>query len=482
MPVRVWRRVRRRGWSLAAWFWMAAAGAAAGAAIWFTTGWLLHTTGQVMDRDAKATGADRARVRVEAVRTGLAAGAGAGAAVGLMLAFRRQAHTEHDTAERRVTELYNAAAEQLGSDKAPVRLTALYTLERLADDNRRHRQTIVNIICAYLRMPCAAPAEQPDHGEGQRQAVRRYQAARAGRPAPQPPSTGPHPDPHEERQVRLTAQRILHTHLRPDAETPWTGITVDLTGATLIDFTLTGCTVHEADFNEATFTGTADFNGATFTGLANFSGATFTGLANFSGATFTSAADFNGAAFTGADFSEATFTGTAYFNRATFTRTYFSRAIFTGGADFIEATFTSLANFNGATFTSLANFNGVAFTGLAYFNGATFTGAYFTRATFTGTAHFAEATFTGLAYFNGATFTGADFIKATFTGADFNGATFTGRADFSRATFTGVDFEGASVADRNLAHVLPADWRIEPDEGASGRLMPVTAPAPPSGA
>lgn len=28
-------------------------------------------------------------------------------------------------AERRVTELYNAAAEQLGSDKAPVRLTAL---------------------------------------------------------------------------------------------------------------------------------------------------------------------------------------------------------------------------------------------------------------------------------------------------------------------------------------------------------------------
>ncbi len=75
------------------------------------------------------------------MRTGLAAGGGAGAVVGLMLAFRRQRNAELATAlgqldagERRITELYNAA-ERLGSDKAPVRLTALYTLERLANDN-----------------------------------------------------------------------------------------------------------------------------------------------------------------------------------------------------------------------------------------------------------------------------------------------------------------------------------------------------------
>jgi hypothetical protein len=36
-------------------------------------------------------------------------------------------------------------------------LTALYTLERLANDNPGHRQTIVNIICAYLRMPWTPP-------------------------------------------------------------------------------------------------------------------------------------------------------------------------------------------------------------------------------------------------------------------------------------------------------------------------------------
>jgi hypothetical protein len=78
-------------------------------------------------------GTDQANARLDAVRTGLAAGAGAGAAVGLMLAFRRQHHqevatvlTDRDATERRITELYTKAVEQLGSDKAPVRLGGLY--------------------------------------------------------------------------------------------------------------------------------------------------------------------------------------------------------------------------------------------------------------------------------------------------------------------------------------------------------------------
>ncbi|MEV4250934.1 hypothetical protein AB0J63_47045 [Streptosporangium canum] len=77
-----------------------------------------------------------------------------------MPAFRRQRHQEiatahatHDATERRVTELYTKAVEQLGHAGAAVRLGGLYALERLAQDNPGHRQTIVNVICAYLRMP-----------------------------------------------------------------------------------------------------------------------------------------------------------------------------------------------------------------------------------------------------------------------------------------------------------------------------------------
>ena len=77
-----------------------------------------------------------------------------------MLTFRRQHHQEIatllsdlDTTEQRITELYTKAVEQLGSNKVPVRFGGLHGLERLAQDNPAHRQTIVNVICAYLRMP-----------------------------------------------------------------------------------------------------------------------------------------------------------------------------------------------------------------------------------------------------------------------------------------------------------------------------------------
>ncbi|MDP9866447.1 hypothetical protein J2S55_005713 [Streptosporangium brasiliense] len=72
-----------------------------------------------------------------------------------------------------------------------MRLAGLYALERLAQDNPGHRQTIVNVICAYLRMPYTppepAPAPDPerDRTAALRVARRRYQAARAGIAPPQ---------------------------------------------------------------------------------------------------------------------------------------------------------------------------------------------------------------------------------------------------------------------------------------------------------
>ena len=151
---------------MSAWWWMLAAAAAVVIIAFVVTTWLLTIA------SGAKPGTDRANSRLDAVRTGLAAGAGAGAAVGLMLAFRRQHHqeiatdlTDRDATERRITELYTKAVEQLGNDKAPVRLGGLYALERLAQDNPAHRQTIVNVICAYLRMPFSAdtaPASKPE--------------------------------------------------------------------------------------------------------------------------------------------------------------------------------------------------------------------------------------------------------------------------------------------------------------------------------
>ncbi len=69
------------------------------------------------------------------------------------LAERVAEAAQGDAVERRITELYTQAADQLGSDKAPVRLAGLYALERLAQDTSRLRQTIVNVLAPICECP-----------------------------------------------------------------------------------------------------------------------------------------------------------------------------------------------------------------------------------------------------------------------------------------------------------------------------------------
>jgi hypothetical protein len=197
-------------------------------------------------------GDQRDSVRLDAIRTAGSIVVGTGGGAALLLAARRQRSTElglrqtdHDATERRVTELYSKAADQLGSDKAPVRLAGIYALERLAQNNADHRQTIVNLYCAYLRMPFEPCAERS-----------------------------------EEHQVRRAAQDVLVSHLRPGEE-HWADMEVNLSRATLVGFAMTHCAVRSARFNSTRFVQQATFRGSTFRTVADFRHATFTGLADF---------------------------------------------------------------------------------------------------------------------------------------------------------------------------------------------------------
>jgi hypothetical protein len=259
---------------------------------------------------------------LDAIRTAGTIVVGTGGAAALLLAARRQrsaeialrhqeratAISEHDATERRVTELYTKAVEQLGSDKAPVRMGGLYALERLAEDNPGHRQTITNILCAYLRMPFELPGDLPDDASKD--------------------SVKEHREREQELQVRLAAQRLLTVHLQrgddPDnpIDTFWADIELDLTGAVLLNFGLSRCTIKSADFRWATFEGHASFWAATFNGTAAFSGATFTSHASFGPTTFNGMANFVNATITGnANFESTTFHGNANFRSTTFTNT-----------------------------------------------------------------------------------------------------------------------------------------------------------------
>lgn len=233
--------------------------------------------------------------QIELIKTGLAVGAGTGGAVALVLAGRRQWSIEqanrvtersvedarHDATERRITDLYSKAADQLGSGNAAVRLAGLYSLERLAQDAPALRQTIVNLLCAYLRMPSEAASEQ-------------------------------------EIEVRRAAQRVFSTHLRP-GHTFWPGINLDLTGAVLDYFDLKDARLDQGRFGGAKFDGRTWFDGALFDGDAVFGGTKFEMSASFQSVRFQAEARFRDAEFGGsADFGGATFVRPPSFTGATF--------------------------------------------------------------------------------------------------------------------------------------------------------------------
>ncbi|WP_204050323.1 pentapeptide repeat-containing protein [Microbispora siamensis] len=341
--------------------------------------------------------------------------------------------SQRDALERRITELYTKAAEQLGHAKAAVRLAGMYALERLAQDNEGHRQTIVNVICAYLRMPYSPPTPsdpEQERREALRAARRRYHAARNGHSGvtQRADQSGQAGDPEGEQQVRLTAQRILAEHLRDDRSADeretiplsprfWGGMRIDLTGATLIDFDFSHCRAAAGVFNGTTFYGTARFNCVAFSGEAIFSKATFSEEAWFDEATFSERASF----------SRATFSGEAWFEEATFSgRTYFIDVAFSRAALFSEATFTD--------------------------------GATFSKATFTGRALFSEATFTG--------------------GAIFSKATFTGETAF-KDTVGPIHLKGARVTNPAERHQWPPGWHVVKQPDGSGLLESASDRQPP---
>ncbi|MFE9751665.1 pentapeptide repeat-containing protein [Saccharothrix saharensis] len=232
------------------------------------------------------TGEPQDGVRLDVVRTASSIVLGTGGAAALLLTARRQRYAEldlaqkdHDATERRVTELYGKAADQLGSDKAPVRLAGLYALERLAQGNPAHRQTIVHLICAYLRMPFTPPPEARVRTRVGPRDAHRFQ----------------------ELEVRQTATALLATHLRPDRpEAFWAGISLDLSHATLVKLTLTHARIRSASFAGTTFVGATTFRGTAFTGIADFRDTRFRDLADFR------RVEFGDSVFRGAEFEGGT--------------------------------------------------------------------------------------------------------------------------------------------------------------------------------
>jgi hypothetical protein len=210
----------------------------------------------------------------------------------------------------------------------------------LADDWEENRQTCVDVLCAYLRMPY-----ESDPGSGVPEPQRlAFQASR---------------------EVRHTVIRVITAHLRKDATVSWQGLNFDFTGVVF----------DGGDFRDARFSGgMVFFNSAGFSrGTVDFRGAQFSG----------GTVDFRGAEFSG---------GTVYFSGAEFsggTVNFYSGQFSRGTVNFYSAEFSGgMVNFGGAGFAG-----GRVDFGIAQFSGGTVNFGY---AEFSGDeVSFVEAGFSG---------------------------------------------------------------------------------------
>lgn len=148
---------------------------------------------------------------------------GVGAVVALVVSYRRQHQSE--AAERRedtrlFNERYHQAAEQLGSEKAAVRLAGVYAMAGLADDWDDGRGKGVEVLCAYIRMPYAPPGPDDDEDVEVRRENRRRR---------------------EEREVRRAILDTVRERLEAEpGARGWHGRTFDFRGAVFDEADLRG--------------------------------------------------------------------------------------------------------------------------------------------------------------------------------------------------------------------------------------------------
>ncbi|MFF4595153.1 pentapeptide repeat-containing protein [Amycolatopsis sp. CA-161197] len=282
--------------------------------------------------------ADPATSRSDALKTGGLAGGAVVALYALWLNDRRRRVEEarqeierqrHDLEMRRAEqdrervsdERFAKSVELLGHEADQVRVGALHALAGLARSRPTYTQTVLDVLCAYLRRPF----EHARYGTSERT---------------------DDPDAERELQVRLTAQRLVAELLPWASDVDAPSYDLDLTGAVLEYLDLSRRKIGRLLLRYASLHSSTNLSGCLITDRAYFTAAgTGNGrlIGNFRcrGAKFLDYAWFSGTVFAeNADFTETTFAG----------RTAFKDAVFAKDALFTDAAFDDSLDLRRASF------------------------------------------------------------------------------------------------------------------------------------
>ena len=322
-------------------------------------------------------------------------------------------HRRQVRAERR--ERYTKAVEQLGDEKAPIRMGGVYTLVGLVDEwleeknldyseKLKEGQVIVNNLCAYIRSPFTLASHYDELYKTSPTSKGIYKGKKEKFYADKATLDS-------EADVRLSIIKEIHDRLQgSDKNRPgvWSDFEYDFSGSTFF---------YPIDLTKSYYKKPVNFTDSTYKGQANFSDSTYKGQANFSDSTYKGQANF----------SRCTYKGGAYFARCTYKGgAYFARCTYKGTADFVLSIYKGTADFSDSTYKG---------------------GAYFALSIYKGTADFSDSTYKGTADFALSTYKGtADFSDSTYKGgADFALSIYKGQADFSDSTYQSWTYFSESI-------------------------------------
>ena len=236
-------------------------------------------------------------------------------------------------------EVLEFCAGQLADATGPAEVrTIIAALEALGQADPDARQAVLDVVCGYLRRPSRPPGDTAELG-----------------------TAGP--------AARAAAQALLHARLVPQhggskhgGSELWSGLHLDLSGASVQDLDLRGAVLRSATFAGTRFSGVTRLTGARCAGRVVFTDAVFTGPVLVDDVDFTGPVRFTGARFdTTVSFTRTTFRG----------RADFAGACFTGPAEFGSARFLGDTAFSSrdrgpAVFLARAGFEQTCFTAVTF--------------------------------------------------------------------------------------------------------------------
>ena len=305
-------------------------------------------------------------------------------------------------------ERYTKAVEQLGDEKAPIRMGGVYTLVGLIDewledesidkyeDRLKEGQVIINNLCAYIRSPFTLASHYDELSKTDPTPKGIYKGKKEKFYADKAILDS-------EADVRLGIIKEIHDRLGPGISTP----------GTWSDF--------EYDFSGSTFFYPIDLTNSYYAKPINFSGSVYKGRAVFGGSTYQGGADFRG----------STYKGKADFSYSTYQWAVFRGSTYQGGADFRGSAYKDGAVFSGSTYQYWADFRGSTYRSRADFRGSTFYyggGTNFSGSIYTGEANFSGSTF----YYGGkANFNESIFYSDIYFGQDGDNGRFSRFTDYA---------------------------------------------------